>query len=83
MESVACGCPFVASDVGGVPEIVALTGGGLTAPPAQPDRLAAALHAALDRPWDRAGIALAMEPHTLDVTARRYVETCAAAMSAP
>jgi glycosyltransferase involved in cell wall biosynthesis len=59
MESFACGCPAVASAVGGVPEIMALTGAGLTVPPASPDALAGALEAVLARDMgstsDRAG----------------------------
>jgi glycosyltransferase involved in cell wall biosynthesis len=79
MESAACGCPFVASDVGGVSEIQALTGGGLIVAPGQPEALAAALSAALQRPWNRTAIAAAVAPYSLDATAQRYVEVCAAA----
>lgn len=81
MESASCGCPFVASDVGGVPEILALAGGGLTVPAGDPDALAAAIRTALERPWDRDAIAARMEPHSLDATARDYVDTCAATLS--
>jgi len=76
MESFACGCPVVASAVGGVPDIVALTGAGLTVPPASPDALAHALETALARGWDRQAIAEAMSSHTIAGTARRYLEVC-------
>jgi glycosyltransferase involved in cell wall biosynthesis len=76
MESFACGCPAVASAVGGVPEIMALTGAGLTVPPASPDALAGALQAVLARAWDRPAIARAMGDHTIASTARRYLEIC-------
>jgi teichuronic acid biosynthesis glycosyltransferase TuaC len=77
MESLACGCPVVASRVGGVPEIVRLTGDGATVPPADPPALAAALAASLARAWDRGATADKMREHTIQRTARRYYETCA------
>ncbi len=80
MESLACGCPFVASDVGGVPEILALTGSGMLSPPGDPAGLAAVLERALAHPWDRDATAAAMREHTLQNTARRYAETCAEVM---
>jgi teichuronic acid biosynthesis glycosyltransferase TuaC len=82
MESLACGCPFVASDVGGVPEIRDLTGDGIVVPPNDPRALAAALAGALTRDWDRIAIAARMAPHSLDATARRYVAACAEAAAA-
>ena len=82
MESFACGCPAVASAVGGVPEIVALTGVGLTVPPASPDALARALEEALARDWDRCAIAGAMGSYTLAATARRYLDVCQEAIQA-
>lgn len=78
MESFACGCPVVASAVGGSPEIVALTGTGITVPPADPVALAAAVREALARQWDREMIASRLRPHALDTTGRRYVEVCRA-----
>ncbi|MCA9624994.1 MAG: glycosyltransferase, partial [Myxococcales bacterium] len=79
MESFAGGCPVVASDVGGVPDQIALTGSGLTAPPGDAPGLAERLREALARDWDREATARAMESHTLAHTARRYVEICAEA----
>ena len=49
LESLACGTPFVASAVGGVPEIAGHAGARLV-PPDRPDDLAAALEAALAGP---------------------------------
>ena len=79
MESFACGCPVVVSRVGGMPDIVELTGGGLVVPPAAALPLAGAIVDAFDRTWDRSGIAKAMQAYPLDDTARRYVEVCRAA----
>lgn len=76
MESFACGAPVVASEVGGVPDIIALTGAGLTAPAGDPRALARALRDALGRHWDRAATATAMQAHTLARTAQRYLEAC-------
>jgi teichuronic acid biosynthesis glycosyltransferase TuaC len=78
MESLACGCPVVASEVGGVPDIIALTGDGATVPPADPGALGTALVASLARVWDRDAIAAKMGGHTIQRTAWRYYETCAA-----
>lgn len=77
MESFACGCPVVASAVGGVPDILALTGSGVLAPPGDADGLARALREALGRTWDRSATAAIMQAHSLDATARRYVKICA------
>ena len=82
MESFACGCPVVASHVGGVPDIIALTGSGFTAPPGDADGLAKKLTEGLARGWDRAATARTMLDYTLDRTARDYVETLRAASSA-
>jgi glycosyltransferase involved in cell wall biosynthesis len=83
MESFACGCPWVASDVGGVRDILALTGSGVVVPPGSRDRLAAGLRDALSRRWDREATARTMERWTLDATARAYVATCEKAAAAP
>lgn len=75
MESFACGCPFVASDVGGVSEIAALTGAGILAQPGDASDLARALKEGLARNWDRGALVESMRDHTLDRTARAYVDT--------
>lgn len=48
LEAMACGVPVVASEVGGLPEIVASDRNGLLVPAAHPDRLAEAIGRALD-----------------------------------
>jgi teichuronic acid biosynthesis glycosyltransferase TuaC len=56
LEALSCGCPVVASDVGGIPE-VADSRGALLVPPRDVDRLAGALRDSLSRDWDRREIA--------------------------
>jgi len=81
IESFACGCPWVASDVGGVPEVLRVAqGGGLLAKPADPRDLAQALRTALARAWDRGAIAESARALTLEATGRSYVSTCSAAL---
>jgi glycosyltransferase involved in cell wall biosynthesis len=43
MEAIACGLPFVATDVGGIPELAAQSQAGLIVPQNRPDALAEAL----------------------------------------
>jgi teichuronic acid biosynthesis glycosyltransferase TuaC len=82
IESFACGCPWVASNVGGVPEILNVaSAGGLLAAPSDPTDLARALRAGLERSWDREEIAECARTLTLDETGRSYVETCRMALS--
>lgn len=81
-ESFACGCPWVASDVGGVRDILELTGAGAVVPPRDRGALAAALRTALAAPFDRSETARRMERYTLDATARAYVESCRRAAAA-
>jgi glycosyltransferase involved in cell wall biosynthesis len=55
LEALACGRPVVATNVGGIPEIM---GGdcGLLIPPRDPVELARTLASVLDRTWDAAAI---------------------------
>ncbi len=55
LEAMACGTPVVATDVGGVREVLPAFA-GRTVPPREPSRLAEALAASLAEPWDRARI---------------------------
>jgi glycosyltransferase involved in cell wall biosynthesis len=52
LEALACRTPVVASDTGGIPEVVP-AGAGILVPPGDARALARALGEALERPWDR------------------------------
>lgn len=56
LEALSCGRPVVASDVGGIPELVNETCGRLV-PPRNVVLLADALAEAINRPWDEAVVA--------------------------
>jgi glycosyltransferase involved in cell wall biosynthesis len=60
IEAMASGLPFIATAVGGIPDLVAETGGGLC-PPHDPQALAAAIACALDDPAEIDREALAEE----------------------
>jgi glycosyltransferase involved in cell wall biosynthesis len=55
LEALACGRPVVATNVGGIPEIMGDDCGQLV-PPRDPVELARALASVLDRTWDAAAI---------------------------
>lgn len=52
LEALACGTPVIASNVGGVPEIITSEDLGMLVSPADPHALADAVIKALSRKWD-------------------------------
>jgi teichuronic acid biosynthesis glycosyltransferase TuaC len=56
LEAISCGRPVVATNVGGIPEVVDRHSGVLV-PPHDVAAFATALELALDRPWDETAIA--------------------------
>lgn len=56
-ESLACGTPVVATDVGAVPEMLAGARNGLVVPAGDEGALRNAIHCALQSEWDRPAIA--------------------------
>lgn len=74
MEAQACGCPWVASAVGGVPEIERRWRAGLLTPPGDAEGLARALAEASSRAWDRGAIAESMRAFGIAETGAAYVE---------
>jgi len=78
LEAMACGTPVVASNVGGVPEIVADGNTGILVPPGDPGDLAAAVRRLLGdeerrEAYGRAGIRAVHAAHTLERQADAYV----------
>ena len=74
VEALACGRPVVASDVGGMREIVH-AGNGLLVPARDAHALAQALERALSTAWDHDAIAAAMR-RTWDDVARETLLLC-------
>jgi glycosyltransferase involved in cell wall biosynthesis len=79
-EAMACGRPVVASNVGGLPDMVDESCGILVAP-GDPQALSGALMAALARPWPEKAIAATMRKQTWQAAAEQYLETLEIAMS--
>ncbi|MEJ7788561.1 MAG: glycosyltransferase [Thermoleophilaceae bacterium] len=72
IEAMASGLPSVATEVGGVPELIDAQAGVLAAP-ADPGALAEAIEAALDRDFDSAEIARrARERYSYETVARDW-----------
>lgn len=74
VEALACGCPVVATRVGGIPEIVTADNGRLV-PPRDTNALADALDQTLEKAWDRPAISTNMS-RTWDDVARETLDVC-------
>lgn len=74
VEALACGCPVVATHVGGIPEIVTADNGRLV-PPRDTGALTDALNQTLEKAWDRPAISRNMS-RTWDDVARETLEVC-------
>jgi glycosyltransferase involved in cell wall biosynthesis len=73
IEAQACGVPIVASNVGGIPEIVA-SHTGLLVPAANPTALAHALTDAVTKNWDRQKVAEHVAWADWNSTAKQYAD---------
>jgi teichuronic acid biosynthesis glycosyltransferase TuaC len=69
VEALACGRPVVASNVGGIPELVS-EGLGILVPPRDPQALGDALVRALETPYDAQAISSALERPDWEGSAR-------------
>lgn len=74
VEALACGCPVVATTVGGIPEIVT-TDSGVLCPPRDASELRNALETGLTTHWDRTAIAHRMG-RTWDDVAGETLRIC-------
>lgn len=75
IEALACGRPIVASNVGGIPELVD-SRSGILVPPRDASRLADALSKALDYPWNQEEIARSFCRSWNDVARETYDVCC-------
>jgi glycosyltransferase involved in cell wall biosynthesis len=71
MEAMACGCAIVASNVGGIPELVQDGETGLLFDPGRPEALAGALRRLIEDPQLRARLAAAGERYVREHLSRR------------
>lgn len=69
LESLSCGLPVVATNVGGIPEVVAEDVTGILVDPCEPVMLFEAIDAALDRGWVSTDVARHAERYSWDKNA--------------
>ena len=81
IEALSCGRPVVASNVGGIPELLNSRCGVLV-PPGDARQLAHALLRALDHPWNQEEIANCSR-RGWDVVARETYQACCAVVRDP
>ena len=81
LEALACGTPVVASAVGDVPRLLADPDTGVVLDRLDPPALAAAIGAALARPWDRERVRLAVAARSWEVVGGEVTEELQAALS--
>jgi len=73
IESLACGTPVVATNVGGIPDLIN-EDNGILVPPKDPKILAKKIEEALNRDWDREIIAKEGQKRTWDKVAKQVIE---------
>jgi teichuronic acid biosynthesis glycosyltransferase TuaC len=74
LEAMACGAPAIATDVGGVSEIVTEPASGLVVKDRTPDALAAAVRKLFDTPPDRAATRAYAEGFSWDATTQGQLD---------
>lgn len=78
LESLACGTPVIASNVGAIPEVVHNYENGLLIPPSNPIKLAAAIQYLIDNEQERLkfgkfGRKWIVENYSTDITVKKYI----------
>ncbi|HXV77940.1 MAG TPA: glycosyltransferase family 4 protein [Candidatus Polarisedimenticolaceae bacterium] len=74
LEALACGCPVVATAVGGIPEIIAGSSAGMLLADDDPETIAAAVGDLLARPIDRRAIRQFAERFGWEKTVERQID---------
>jgi len=74
LEALSCGLPVIASQVGGVPEVIS-NRNGLLVKPGDPIALANALEQTVTREWDAEQVASTVQDWSWDKAASGYVES--------
>ncbi len=80
-EALACGCPVVATKVGGVPDMLPSENFGYVVPVNDPAALLAALACAFTAPWDRAAISCWGRSRSWDQVGSEVFEVLASAVT--
>jgi glycosyltransferase involved in cell wall biosynthesis len=80
LEAQACGLPVVATNVGGIPEVVTEDIGGILVNPGEPVKLFEAIDAALERHWPALEVARCAERFSWDTNAENVYSNLKNAM---
>jgi teichuronic acid biosynthesis glycosyltransferase TuaC len=78
VEAMACGVPVVASDVGGISEIIDNDNLGLLVPPRNSEALAVALEKALARNWDARTLIEKAKKNDWETVSAIFIDECKA-----
>jgi len=81
-EAMGCGTPVVATSVSGIPDMIPSDRFGIVVPVNDPAALRNALHAALDKQWDRHEIAAWARSRSWEQVAREVLEQMQAILTA-